>query len=692
MIHKVLKKKSRNNLTLYDLIKTNIKDTSYIDQIMKSPETTNIIIEILEKQERKFQEIYILKEYLKRLKKFMEILNVENSNISIESLLSKVSNDMQLEKFEKNTFLMRIGEKGNNFYFTLSGNISILAPKELMVYWDVNSYLKYLKFLYNNKEIFLLKKTVYANETSLPFPKEKYEIEEPTFIVNNLSLDEYLKIINGENLDFEKKKDDDSDEEINHKSKIQPMIFIRKYKLIIYGYKWIVDLGRGSTFGEIALINENNKRTATIFVKSNSVFGTLSANSFKESMLVFLEKIKWEKIFFIFNTPLFKKMHINDIVKKYWNFFVEKKLKRNEILFEKNDIRNNIYFILKGSIKLVIPQCTLSKINEIIADLKNIYNDEIKQTSEKKDIVISVNNKGEILGMNDCVIDNDKFFFNAICDTDIIYYVIDMQTLMKILNDFDDIKSNYNKLNDKKTSFMINRLENIKRVFLNSMEGEIKTNILNLQLENIKNIFTDNKINYKQEKKKLDKIFVGNLNISKNKRIKNGINIKYNLTYSHNLRKKNLNTYTTLPKINFDSEKSSIAISRVKTYHSSYKNNLMNEKNISSLEENSFMKDNKQKLNKKYVFKIVDYNEKNFHSLHLKKILEKDDISKLLIENKLCLSENIQLNDFKRSHQKEKNLKKNNLQLKIENKKHPIKLLSFNPPPLFSFDISNNEN
>ena len=118
----------------------------------------------------------------------------------------------------------------------------------------------------------------------------------------------------------------------------------------------------------------------------------------------------------------------------------------------------------------------------------------------------------------------------------------------------------------------------------------------------------------------------------------------------------------------------------------------MNEKNISSLEENSFMKDNKQKLNKKYVFKIDDYNEKNFHSLHLKKILEKDDISKLLIENKLCLSENIQLNDFKRSHQKEKNSKKNNLQLKIENKKHPIKLLSFNPPPLFSFDISNNEN
>ena len=663
MIHKILNKKPKNIQTLYELLKTHQKETAFIDQIMKKPETTNIIIEILERQDRKMQDIFILKEYLKRLKKFMEILNIENSNCSIESLLSKVSNDMQLEKFEKNSFLMRIGEKGNNFYFTLSGNISILAPKDYIVYWDTNEYIKYLKFLYNNKEIFLLKKTVNANETSLPIPKEQYEIEDPNFVSNNLSLEEYLKLINGENINFEKKDEDNLDEEIKHKNKKQPMIFIRKFKIIIYGYIWIVDLGRGSTFGEIALINDNNKRTATIFVKSNSVFGTLSSNSFKESMLVFLEKIKWEKIFFIFSTPLFKKMHINEIVKKYWNFFVEKKLKRGELLFEKNEIRNNIYFILKGSIKLVIPQCTLSKINEIIADLKNIYNDEIKQTFEKKDIVISVNNKGEILGMDDCLIDKDKFFFNAICETDIIYYFVDIKTLMKILSDFHEIKSNYTKLNDKKVSFMINRLENIKRVFLNSIEGEIKTNTLNLQLENIKNIFTDNKINYRQEKKKLDKIIVGNLNISKNKRGKHFNNIKYNLTYSHGFRKNNKKTYSTLPNIRLDSERNTI--SRIKTFNKSHNNALMSDQNISSYEENSFIKENKNKLSKSNGFRIDDYKEKSFQSFRLKKILEKDDISKLLIEKQLCVNESLKLNDFKKSNHKEQNLKKKKCKIKI---------------------------
>ena len=112
MIHKILNKKPKNIQTLYELLKTHQKETAFIDQIMKKPETTNIIIEILERQDRKMQDIFILKEYLKRLKKFMEILNIENSNCSIESLLSKVSNDMQLEKFEKKFIFNENWRKG----------------------------------------------------------------------------------------------------------------------------------------------------------------------------------------------------------------------------------------------------------------------------------------------------------------------------------------------------------------------------------------------------------------------------------------------------------------------------------------------------------------------------------------------------------------------------------------------------
>ena len=382
------KKSSKINKSILNQIKSHINDSSYIDQLMKNPEMTNIIEQILDKPERKMQEIIILKEYLKRLKKFLEILNFDNENISIDSLLTRVSREMQIEKLPKNEFLMRIGEKGDRFYFTLSGSVTILAPKEFLVYMTIDDYTKYLIILYNNNEHYLLKKTVRENEMTIPLLKEKYEIINPKLIIKYSSIEEYLNVINGKKLDIEEKEEEDSEEEDvkkeNKKEKKNKNLITRKFKLKIYGYTCIVDLGRGSTFGEVALINDNNQRTATVFVKTNSVFGTLTANAFKESMLVFLEKIKWEKIFFIFNTPIFKKLHINEIVKKYWNYFVEKKLKKGDFLFRKNENRENIYFILKGSVKLIIPQLTLKKTNIIISDIKNIYNSDLRESNEKK--------------------------------------------------------------------------------------------------------------------------------------------------------------------------------------------------------------------------------------------------------------------------------------------------------------------
>ena len=177
------KKSSKINKSILNQIKSHINDSSYIDQLMKNPEMTNIIEQILDKPERKMQEIIILKEYLKRLKKFLEILNFDNENISIDSLLTRVSREMQIEKLPKNEFLMRIGEKGDRFYFTLSGSVTILAPKEFLVYMTIDDYTKYLIILYNNNEHYLLKKTVRENEMTIPLLKEKYEIINPKLII-----------------------------------------------------------------------------------------------------------------------------------------------------------------------------------------------------------------------------------------------------------------------------------------------------------------------------------------------------------------------------------------------------------------------------------------------------------------------------------------------------------------------------
>ncbi len=685
----ILNKKTKGNKSLYDQIKAHIKDTSYIDQLMKKPEITNLIEQILEKPERKMQEISILKEYLKRLKKFLEILNFDNENISLDSLLTRVSREMKVEKLPKNEFLMRIGEKGDRFYFTLSGCVTILAPKEILIYMTIDDYTKYLIILYNNNEHYLLKKTLRENEMAIPLLKEKYEIINPKLIIKYSSIEEYLNVINGKKLDIEEKEEENSEEEDaekeNKKEKKNKNLISRKFKLKIYGYTCIVDLGRGSTFGEVALINDNNQRTATVFVKTNSVFGTLTANAFKESMLVFLEKIKWEKIFFIFNTPIFKKLYINEIVKKYWNYFVEKKLKKGDFLFRKNENRENIYFILKGSVKLIIPQLTLKKTNIIISDIKNIYNSDLRESNEKKDIVISVKYSGEILGMDDCVI-NNIFFFNSICETSVFFYYINLKDMEKIMSEYHEIKNNYKKLNNNKINFILERLEDIKRVFLNSLEGKIFKNLYNEKIKNIENLFHENSISYKQEKKKLNKIIVGNLNITRNRTTRSN-NLKHGNTY---YRKKEKN-YTTLPKLNLDFEKTEALIAKMKTFYGNDKN-LIEEDNINS------MKGNLYKLSKSHNCQLINnITEKGFQRFYLKRLLAKDDITKLLLENRLGKAEHINqssnLNSNKTSfNQSNSNQmgKKKNIIIKLTqnlDNQLPIKLYSYNSNNKFNEDF-----
>ena len=321
----------------------------------------------------------------------------------------------------------------------------------------------------------------------------------------------------------------------------------------------------------------------------------------------------------------------------------------------------------------------MKKTNIIISDIKNIYNSDIRESNEKKDIVISIKYSGEILGMDDCVI-NNLFFFNALCETNVFFYYIDLKAMEKIMKEYHEIKINYKKLNDKKINFMIERLEDIKRVFLNSLEGKILNNSYNERMKNIENIFYDNAISYKEEKKKLYKIIVGNLNISRNRNMRCN-NLKYNHTSL--FRNKN-KTYSVLPKLNLDFEKTEALIAKMNTFYGNDKTNLNEEdNNINSLKGNLY-KLSKSSCN----LKINNITEKGFQRFYLKRLLEKDDITKLLLENRLSLNEQINqssniyspnITSFNQINSNQTNKKKNiiiKLTQNLDNK-HPIKLYCY---------------
>ena len=116
---------------LYEEIKNNYNDSQLISQIINSEKTTEIIKLILTKKQKTDNEIFIINIFLKQLQDFMSILNKNNEDEeNKEKILNKISSDLSLEILPKNSFLMKIGEIGKNFFITLSGKVTILVPKQ----------------------------------------------------------------------------------------------------------------------------------------------------------------------------------------------------------------------------------------------------------------------------------------------------------------------------------------------------------------------------------------------------------------------------------------------------------------------------------------------------------------------------------------------------------------------------------
>ena len=630
----------KSNQVFYETLKLNINNKFFIDKIMQKDEITKIISNILVKEERNIPEIFIIKTYLSQLKKFMEIINTNDSGISIDSVLTRVSEELQLQKVEENTFLMKIGEKGNNFYVTLSGSVIILIPKEFEVSMNREDYLNHLKLLYNNNENYLMKKILYSNKNIFPVEKDEYEIIDSNYELVNYPIEKYLSRINYEVIDNKIEKILLSNERkiIKENDSIKPDYLFKKYMIKIFGYVNVVELGRGSTFGEVALINDNNLRTASIFVKKKSFFGTLTSHAFKGFMKVFLEKAKRKKISFIFSTPLFKNMNISDIVKMYWNFFVEKKMNKGEYLFKINEQRKILYFIQKGSFKLIIPQCTLNKVNFFVSEFKNIFIEKNIFSNEQKDIIISTIDSGEILGMNDCVMKDNNFFFNALCESDSVYFTIDIKIIYLILEQFNDVKENWRILTNKKNNFMIERLINIQNFFKNSIEGEIKQNSKRKNIALIERFFNESE-RFSARKKHMRNTIFGNLDLKKGKLNKDNnilrISTKNILSTSRQNNKINQETISnnyyekSFPKICLTSPNKIKLNSNndIKNYSDKKESQELNEYNKKKSLYKLFRKNNRT------IDKINDLPE--FKSGFFQKLLETDNITKALFENRL---------------------------------------------------------
>ena len=274
---------------------------------------------------------------------------------------------------------------------------------------------------------------------------------------------------------------------------------LKKHNFSLWKYVEITKLGKGKCFGEIALQNSKNKRTATIIALVDCLFGILGKDEYSLFVKETMEKIRRNNIERLLNSKLFQGISYITFESKFFNCFTFSKEKKGTYLFKRGKKRNNLIYIKKGEIQLEIVSSCKQLDNIILSIGGNPYdeylNNLIKTNKKINDFInvqkifnISIFSQGDIIGTDELVyissnefdlnkynnyknyisnnINNNKleencFLFNGIYLTNCEIFKLDLHFLRNMLKD-KIIKNNYDKLYKEKKERLIERLLNIK--------------------------------------------------------------------------------------------------------------------------------------------------------------------------------------------------------------------------------------
>ena len=142
-------------------------------------------------------------------------------------------------------------------------------------------------------------------------------------------------------------------------------------------------------------------------------------------------------------------------------------LNKGDYIFKNTFRRDEIYFIYKGEIKIVVPKLTYDKIIKYLKEFSPYLTSNNKNLDIKKetDIILTYVKTGEIIGMNDLLY-HKKFFCDAIVESNnAVVFVIDYTFMNEFLNTYPKVKLNWNIIEKKKKNIIVSRLESIKRTY-----------------------------------------------------------------------------------------------------------------------------------------------------------------------------------------------------------------------------------
>ena len=462
--------------------------------------------------------------YLQYLKFLYELNDYELLRLSYES------NKNLLEKYD-----YEVESELKHFDYGFDKVITNNTKKEEI---DVQSYID--RFLFMEKEEY---KSESSNEIKIDFeninnnPEEEENSKNITNNFNSINDDEIYsnkeedskdpnkpnisKISNTSNYSIVQKNIDNHDE--IEKKYIKKKT---KHNFSLWKYVEIIKLGKGKSFGEIALQSSKSKRTATIIALTDCFFGILEKDEYLLFVKETIEKMRRNNIERLLNTRLFEGITFINFETRYFNCFTFSKENKGTYLFKRGDTRNNMIYIKKGEVQLEIIASCKQLDNIILSIGGNPYdpflNNLIKKNKKINEFInnpkkfnISIFSQGDIIGtdelvyissnefnkekipdkeyisniLNNTKLEENCFLFNGIYLTGSEVFKLELHFLASMLKD-KTIKTNYEKLKKDKKERLIERLLNIRYNTIMNFY-----NLINESKDNI-NIMKNKRKNY----------------------------------------------------------------------------------------------------------------------------------------------------------------------------------------------------
>ncbi len=460
---------------------------------IKDTNTFKLLLYSIHKKKKLEHDILFISHYLTSFKNIIDLINENKTLIDSTKILSELSNNIKIEKKINKSIICKYGDIGDKFYLILQGSISVIVKKEIQIEMTEYEYYLYLKNLKNYSENELIEDNLKLNKFQYDNIKMKnyiegeieYKIQRDEKIINYPEIDKgQLKLCNSE----------------NYINRILPIVnkendLIQKKKLKLFIYYHVINLKEGNTFGDIAL-SGNFKRTATIICNEDCIFGTLTKKTYDNCIKVTFEKIRLSNINFLINCDLFRGVKYEIFLKKYYNYFKIIHLKQGNLLFKQNDKRDEIYIIKNGLVEINIKSSYKDLIRIINLKKKNLdVEDEMIQLKKKnlmlgnlliksKLFKIIKLGKNEILGLNDYITNEELFYCNAICKSNILeIFSINYKIFSNICNTDHIINENLQLYNQKRDNKIFERINLMRSNYLNKELYNIERDLNNFSKE-----------------------------------------------------------------------------------------------------------------------------------------------------------------------------------------------------------------